>query len=109
MTRKQERIIAGNNFIYFTARIKKLETEVKSLKDDWLMCDEVCDQKTQENRELMRLARNVVVGKQKLSDLKDYLKNKEKKSYMSLSDLKDYSQENRDYLQKRKLDKEKKS
>ena len=75
MTRKQERIIASNNFIYFISRIKKLETEVKSLKDDWLMCDEVCDQKTQENRELIRLARNVVVGKQKLSDLEDYLKN----------------------------------
>ena len=25
-------------------KIKQLETEVESLKHDWLMCDEVCDQ-----------------------------------------------------------------
>ena len=30
--RKQERIIAGNNFIYFTSKIRRLEEEVQSLK-----------------------------------------------------------------------------
>jgi len=33
-------------------KIKQLETEVESLKHDWLMCDEVCDQKQFKIREL---------------------------------------------------------
>lgn len=34
--------------------IKSLQAEVKSLEDDWNMCDEVCDQKTFKIRELER-------------------------------------------------------
>jgi len=74
MTRKHPGIKSDNEFINFhKSRVKELEAEVKSLKEDWLMCDEVCDQKELKIRELTRLARNVVVGKQKLSDLNDYL------------------------------------
>ena len=64
-------------------KIKQLETEVKSLKQDWLMCDEVCDQKTEENRELSKLAKEVVKYELEWDDelaiaitnLKDYLDN----------------------------------
>ena len=83
MTRKQEKINTGNNFIYFTSRIKELEEEVLSLKDDWRMCDEVCDQKIEENRELLKLAKEVVKYEEEFDDdlaiaianLKEYLDN----------------------------------
>ena len=54
---------------------KELEEEVLSLKDDWKMCDEVCDHKEDKIRSVNRLIRNVVVGKQRVSDLQDYLNN----------------------------------
>jgi len=55
--------------------LRRLEAEVKSLKHDWLMADEVCDVKEFKLRELTRLATNVVKGKQTVSDLKAYLEN----------------------------------
>ena len=89
MTRKQERINAGNNFIYFTSRIKELEAEVKSLKHDWQMCDEVCDQKELKIRELSKLAKEVVKNEHEFDDelaiaitnLRNYLDKQRRKHY----------------------------
>ena len=62
--------------------LRRLEAEVKSLKHDWLMADEVCDKKTAENRELSKLAWEVVKYQHEWDDnlseaitkLDDYLK-----------------------------------
>ncbi len=70
-------------------KIKQLETEVKSLKQDWLMCDEVCDQKTEENRELSKLAKEVVKNEYEFDDelaiaitnLRNYLDKQRRKHY----------------------------
>ena len=40
--------------------LRKLEAEVKSLKQDWLMVDEVCDEKQNKIWELTELAKEVV-------------------------------------------------
>ena len=55
MTIKQDRINAGNNFINMGSKINQLQKEVQSLKDDWLMCDEACDQKEFKIRELQNI------------------------------------------------------
>ena len=70
-------------------KIKQPETEVKSLKQDWLMCDEVCDQKTEENRELSKLAKEVVKNEYEFDDelaiaitnLRNYLDKQRRKHY----------------------------
>ena len=53
--------------------LRRLEAEVKSLKHDWLMADEVCDLKEEKIRTLTKLATGVVKGKLPLSHLKTYL------------------------------------
>ena len=55
--------------------LRRLEAEVKSLKHDWLMADEVCDVKEEKLRTLTKLATGVVRGKLPLSQLKSYLEN----------------------------------
>ena len=55
--------------------LRRLEAEVKSLKHDWLMADEVCDVKEEKLRTLTKLATGVVRGKLPLSQLKAYLEN----------------------------------
>ena len=75
--------ISNGFFKRMGLQITQLEEEVKSLKHDWKMCDEVCDQKTQENRELSKLAKEVVKYEDEYDDelaiavtnLKDYLDN----------------------------------
>jgi len=60
-----------------------LKEEVKSLKHDWLMCDEACDHKEEKNRELLKLAKEVVKYEEEFDDelaiaianLKKYLDN----------------------------------
>ena len=62
--------------------IEELKAEVKSLNHDWLMCDAVCDKKTEKNRELSKLAWEVVKYQHEWDDdlseaitkLDDYLK-----------------------------------
>ena len=71
LNNKQRRINAGNNFIYFTSRIKQLQKEVQSLKDDWLMCDEVCDQKELKIRELNDIL-NKIRTKFSITDLQEF-------------------------------------
>ena len=55
--------------------LRRLEAEVKSLKHDWLMADEVCDVKEEKIRTLTKIATGVVRGKLPLSQLKSYLEN----------------------------------
>ena len=55
--------------------LRRLEAEVKSLKHDWLMADEVCDLKEEKIRTLTKIATGVVRGKLPLSQLKSYLEN----------------------------------
>ena len=55
--------------------LRRLEAEVKSLKHDWLMADEVCDVKEEKLRTLTKIATGVVRGKLPLSQLKSYLEN----------------------------------
>ena len=63
--------------------LRRLEAEVKSLKHDWLMADEVCDEKQNKIWELTGLAKEVVKHELEwddnlaiaISNLKDYLDN----------------------------------
>ena len=47
-TLKQERI-------NMELKIRQLEAEAESLKHDWIMCDEVCDQKEFKIRQLKKV------------------------------------------------------
>ena len=63
--------------------LRRLEAEVKSLKHDWLMADEVCDEKQNKIWELTGLAKEVVKHELEwddnlaiaISNLKEYLDN----------------------------------
>ena len=75
--------------------LRRLEAEVKSLKHDWLMADEVCDLKEKKIRTLTRLATNVVKHDLEwddnlaiaISNLKKYLEDQivTKISYLSIT------------------------
>ena len=49
----------------------QLETEVKSLKHDWQMCDEVCDQKELKIRELNDILNKIRI-KYSITDLQEF-------------------------------------
>ena len=63
--------------------LRRLEAEVKSLKQDWLIADEVCDEKQNKIWELTELAKEVVKHELEwddnlaiaISNLKEYLDN----------------------------------